>query len=108
MEAKTMRDRDNVIDGVVSTGVEPPNKITVLFDDSTLSFPMSASATLADLAERLGEEGGPDRQMLSVTVKLGGAIGFRRQSRRQETPWPATGSRHTGLRNFERRNALLF
>lgn len=74
-------------DGVVSTGFEPPNEITVLFNDRTLSFPMSASATLADLAERLAEEGEPLRRMLSVRVKLGGAIGFRHQPCRQETLW---------------------
>jgi hypothetical protein len=78
-------DWENATDGATSTGFRRPNQITVLFDDRTLSFPMPAAATLADLAGRLAAEGGLHRQMLSVTIKLGGAIGFRRQFRQQET-----------------------
>jgi hypothetical protein len=85
VEAETMS--DNLGDGVVSTRFEPPNEITVLFDDKTRTFPMSAAATLADLAQRLAEEGGPQRrQMRSVTVKLRGPLGSRRQCRPRETP----------------------
>jgi hypothetical protein len=62
-----MSDWGNVTDGATSGR---PNEITVLFADRALSFPMSAAATLADLAERLAAEGGPHRQMVSVTVKL--------------------------------------
>jgi hypothetical protein len=76
-----MSDWDNLADGVVSTRFGQPNKITVLFDDRMVSFPMSPAATLADLARRLTEEGGPHRQLLAVTIKLGSALGLRSRSR---------------------------
>jgi DNA-binding winged helix-turn-helix (wHTH) protein len=73
-----MSNWNNAADGIVSTGVAPPNEITVLFNDSTVTFRMPAEATLADLVGRLTEEGVPQRrQMLSVTIKLGGAKHFR-------------------------------
>ena len=66
-----MRDWNNAAGVVASAGFAPPNEITVLFDDSAVTFPMPAAATLADLAGRLIEERGrPRRQMLSVTIKL--------------------------------------
>jgi len=40
-----MSDWNNLADGVVSTRFGPPNEITVLFDDRTWTFPMSAAAT---------------------------------------------------------------
>lgn len=65
-----MRDWNNAAEGV-NSGLAPANEITVLFDDSTLTFPMPAAATLADLAGRLNEEGAPRRRhMLAVTIKL--------------------------------------
>jgi hypothetical protein len=73
-------DRNNASDSVVMTASAPLNEITVLFEDSTVTFPMPAAATLADLAGRLTDEGGPQRQLLSVTIKLGDAIGFRKRS----------------------------
>ena len=74
-----MSDWNNLANGVIQTRFGPPNEITVLFEDRTRTFPMAAAATLADLAQRLAEEGGPQhRQMLSVTVKLTGAPGFSR------------------------------
>jgi hypothetical protein len=74
-----MSNWNNAADGIVSTGVAPPNEITVLFNDSTVTFRMPAEATLADLVGRLTEEGVPQRrQMLSVTIKLGGAKHFRK------------------------------
>jgi hypothetical protein len=77
VEAETMSDWNNLANGVIQTRFGPPNEITVLFEDRTRTFPMAAAATLADLAQRLAEEGGPQRrQMLSVTVKLTGAPGF--------------------------------
>jgi hypothetical protein len=82
VEAKAMNDWNNLAGGVVSTRFRPPNVITVLFDDRTRTFPMSAAATLTDLAQRLAEEGEPQRpHLLSVTVKLGGAIGFQSRPR---------------------------
>jgi hypothetical protein len=84
-EAKAMTDWNNLGGGAVPTRFGPPNEITVLFDDRTRTFPMSAAATLADLAERLAAEGGPQRRhLLSVTVKLGGAIGFQSRFRESE------------------------
>jgi hypothetical protein len=84
MEGEMMSNWDNWA-GVVSTRFGPPNEITVLFDDRMWTFPMSAAATLADVAQRLVEEGGPQRrQMLSVIVKLGSALGFRSRSRRRK------------------------
>jgi hypothetical protein len=79
VEAESMSNWNNAADGIVSTGVAPPNEITVLFNDSTVTFRMPAEATLADLVGRLTEEGVPQRrQMLSVTIKLGGAKHFRK------------------------------
>ena len=87
MEAEMMSHWSSVADADVSTGFgPPPNEITVLFDDRTLTFPMPRASTLTDLAKRLAEEGGPREQMLSVTIKLGDAAGVRRSSRQQETP----------------------
>jgi hypothetical protein len=75
MEVERMSDWENTTNDMVSTGFGPPNEVTVLFDDKTMTFPFSTASTLADLAQRLAEERGPQsRQMLSVTVKLGGAI----------------------------------
>jgi hypothetical protein len=75
MEVERMSDGDNTTNDMVSTGFGPPNEVTVLFDDKTVTFPFSTASTLADLAQRLAEERGPQsRQMLSVTVKLRGAI----------------------------------
>ena len=74
-------DWNSLADAVVSTGFGPPNEITVLFDDRTLIFPMPPGATLTDLAQRLAEAGGPEGQMLSVTIKLGGRMSVRRRSR---------------------------
>jgi hypothetical protein len=72
-----MSDWNNLANGVIQTRAGPPNEITVLFEDGTRTFPMSVAATLAEIAQRLAEEGGPQRrQMLSVTVKLGGEPGF--------------------------------
>jgi hypothetical protein len=82
MEVRTMSDWGIAAHGVVSAGFGRPNEITVLFDDRTLTFPMPAAATLADLAGRLAEAGGPPRR---VTVKLGAPIGFRGWSRPRET-----------------------
>jgi hypothetical protein len=77
VEEEIMSDWDNLGNGMVSRPFVPPNEITVLFDDRTRTFLMSAATTLADVAQRLAEEGGPQRsQMLSVTIKLGGAPGF--------------------------------
>ncbi len=72
-------DGNNAADGVVSSGSAPPNEITVVFEDSTVTFPMPAAATLADLARRLTEERGPQHQMLSVTIRLGDARGLRKR-----------------------------
>jgi hypothetical protein len=72
-------DRNDASDSVVMTASAPLNEITVLFEDSTVTFPMPAAATLADLAGRLTEEGGPQRQMLSVTIKLGDATGLQKR-----------------------------
>ena len=72
-------DRNNASDNVVMKASAPLNEITVLFEDSTVTFPMPAAATLADLAGRLTEEGGPQRQMLSVTIKLSDATGLRKR-----------------------------
>jgi hypothetical protein len=72
-------DRNNASYSMVMTASAPLNEITVLFEDSTVTFPMPAAATLADLAGRLTEEGGPQRQMLSVTIKLGDATGLRKR-----------------------------
>lgn len=91
-----MSDWDNTAHDMVSTNFGPPNEITVLFDDRIVTFPMSTASTLADLVQRLAEKGGPQsRQILSVTVKQGGAIGFRGRCRQQETPRPATKSART-------------
>jgi hypothetical protein len=84
MEAKMMSDWNCLADGVVSTGFGPSSEITVLFDDTTLTFPMPPAATLTDLAQRLAEEGGPHRQMLSVSIKLDSPIGLRSRSRQRE------------------------
>lgn len=66
-----MSDWDNAANGMVSTGFGTANEVTVLFDDKTVIFPISTAFTLADLAQRLAEEGGSQqRQMLTVTVKL--------------------------------------
>jgi hypothetical protein len=82
-----MSDWNNVARGMVSTGFAPPNEITVLFDDSTITFPMPAAATLADIAGRLTDAGVPQRrQMLALTIKLGGAQSLRSQS------WPRVGN----------------
>jgi hypothetical protein len=70
-ETKAMRDRKNVPNSALSQGFAPWNEITVLFDNSTVTFPMPAAATLADLAERLTDEDGPQhRHMLAVTIKF--------------------------------------
>jgi hypothetical protein len=84
-------DRSNASDSAVMTASAPLNEITVLFEDSTVTFPMPAAATLADLAGRLTDEGGPQRQLLSVTIKLGDAIGFRKRSSLSFSR-PSTGS----------------
>lgn len=69
-----MGDWNNLADAVVSIGARPPNEITVLFDNSTVTFRMPAETTLADLAARVTEQGGLQRQqMLAVTIKLGSA-----------------------------------
>jgi hypothetical protein len=74
-EVERMSDSDNTTADMVSSGFGPPHEVTVLFEDKTVTFPFSTVSTLADLVQRLGEERGPqNRQMLSVTVKLGGAI----------------------------------
>jgi len=74
-------DWDSAAHAAITPGFGPANQITVLFDDRTLSFPMSAAATLADLAERLAAAGGPQRRPIrAVTVKLGHTIGLRKMT----------------------------
>lgn len=80
-----MSEWNNAVDGVLSPGLAPSNEITVLFDDSTLTFPMPAAATMADLAGRLTEEGAAQhRQMLAVTIRLGGSRRLHGHSRSHE------------------------
>jgi len=71
-------DRNNGTKSAVLTGSSPPNEITVVFEDDAVTFPMPAAATLAELAGRLSGERRPSHQMLGVTIKLGGARGFRK------------------------------
>jgi hypothetical protein len=74
VEAEAMSDWNNTVNSLVSTNFAPMNEVTVLFDDSTATFPMPADATLADLAGRLTDGNGPHRrQMLALTIKLGAA-----------------------------------
>jgi hypothetical protein len=71
VEAKAMSDGNNTADGIVPAGFAPPNEITVLFDDSTVTFLMPAAATLAELAGRLIQEDARQRrQMLALTIKF--------------------------------------
>jgi hypothetical protein len=71
VERQTMIDRPSMRDCVVAVGVPPANEITVLFDDTTTTFAMPASATWADLAQRLAaEDGSSPRHVVSVVVKL--------------------------------------
>ena len=64
-------DRRSGRDCAMAVGAALASEITVLFDDTTTTFAMPASATWADLAQRLAaEDGSSPRHMVSVVVKL--------------------------------------
>jgi hypothetical protein len=110
-EAEAMSDWNNAVDGAVSTGFAPANEITVLFDDSIVTFPMPTEATLADLAGRLTEEGAPQRrQMLAVTIKMGSAKSLHNPARSREGHIRLSStcaSRHRPAAKCQRRDKIF-
>jgi hypothetical protein len=54
----------------------PASEVTVLFDDMTVTFPIPAATTWADLAQHLAREAGSSRRrMVSVAVKVESSTG---------------------------------